>query len=527
MPQISPVTEAPAPMEAQAQRQKIALLLRGANTAAAVTVVNASLVAFVNATSHTCAGAALIWWGLMVGVSATRCALAHWLARNPGAGLDTWRHPYVVATAVVAATWGAGAVLFMHSAPDGALMFTGLVLCGMVAGAIPLLGAVPTAFRAYALLVGLPASATVLLQADSPLRGSFAAVSLVFLGGMLAGARSLHRSLDAWIRFGLERGHLLESLEQARRAAESALKASESSGRLYRTLFDDVPLGIAVTTFEGVVINANEAMFRMFGYGPKERPGHLGHIDIRRLYADAGARNEWLQIVRDGASVRGYELQFRRRDGSRFFGSLTVDQVEQEGGAHLLVILEDVTQRRQWREQMFHQAHYDALTDLPNRRLMLDRLGQAMEDARRLKRRAAVLFLDLDRFKRINDSRGHDVGDRVLKEVATRLKAVVRRGDTVCRLGGDEFVTVLTDLEEPGDASIVAGKILEALRAPIETGRDPLVATASIGIAVYPDDSAAGAEQLVGNADDAMYAAKQQGGDRCHRHHPVVARLSA
>jgi len=527
MPHFPPRTEASPQIDAQAQQQKITLLVRGARAAAAVTVINASLVAFVNATSHTPVAAALIWWGVMVGLSAARCVLAHWLAGNPAGAANAWQHPYIGATALVAAIWGAGSVLFMWHAPDGALMFTGLVLCGMVAGAVSLLGAVPAAFRAYTLLVGVPASAVVLLQADSALRWSFGAASLVFLAAMLARARYLHRWLDASIRFGLERGHLLESLEQAQHAAEAALKASVSSERLYRTLFDDVPLGIALTTFEGAVVTANEAMFRMFGYSPEERAQRLGHIDIRRLYADAGGRDEWLRIVRNGGAVRGYELQFRRKDGSRFFGSLTVDPVEQEGGVHhLLVILEDVTQRRLWREQMYHQAHYDALTDLPNRRLMLDRLRQAMDDARRLRRCAAVLFLDLDRFKQVNDSLGHDVGDRLLKEVARRLKAVLRRGDTACRLGGDEFVAVLTDLEKPEDASMVARKILEVLQAPIETGLGPLIATASIGIAAYPDDSAVDAEQLVRGADEAMYAAKQAGGNRCQRHQEAVADLS-
>jgi len=190
MPHFPPRTEASPQIDAQAQQQKITLLVRGARAAAAVTVINASLVAFVNATSHTPVAAALIWWGVMVGLSAARCVLAHWLAGNPAGAANAWQHPYIGATALVAAIWGAGSVLFMWHAPDGALMFTGLVLCGMVAGAVSLLGAVPAAFRAYTLLVGVPASAVVLLQADSALRWSFGAASLVFLAAMLARARS-------------------------------------------------------------------------------------------------------------------------------------------------------------------------------------------------------------------------------------------------------------------------------------------------------------------------------------------------
>jgi diguanylate cyclase (GGDEF)-like protein/PAS domain S-box-containing protein len=511
---------APETVGAEAQRQKIALLARGATVAAAVTLVNSLLVAFVNASAHASVAATAIWWGVMACVSAARWALARGFLRQRAWAADArrWQRHYIAATALVAGLWGAGAVLFMWNAADGPLLFTGLVLCGMVAGAVPLLGAAPSAFRAYALLAGLPASAIVLLQADSALRWSFGAAALIFLGAMLESARRLYLLLDASIRLGLEKGHLLDRLERdvsARKATEAALAASE---KLYRTLFDDVPLGIAVTSFEGAVVTANETMFRMFGYAPEGRQQRLGNIDIRRLYADAAMRDEWLEIVRSGGTVRGYETQFRRRDGSRFFGSLTVDRVEQQGGAHLLVILEDVTQRRQLQERMYHQAHYDALTDLPNRRLMLERLAQAMDDAQRLQRGAAVLFLDLDRFKRVNDSLGHDVGDRLLKEVALRLKAVVRRGDTVCRLGGDEFVVVLADLEQPEDASMVARKILDVLQMPLPIGAQPLAATVSIGIAVHPDGCAGSAEELVRNADEAMYAAKQAGGNRWRWH---------
>jgi diguanylate cyclase (GGDEF)-like protein len=212
--------------------------------------------------------------------------------------------------------------------------------------------------------------------------------------------------------------------------------------------------------------------------------------------------------------VHGDEAQFRRRDGTQFFGSLSVDQVRQDSGVFLLVMLEDITQRRAWREKIYHQAHYDALTDLPNRRLMLDRVNQAMDDAQRRQRWAAVLFLDLDCFKQVNDSLGHDVGDRLLKEVAARLKAVVRRGDTICRHGGDEFVVVLTDLDHPQDASAIAVKILEALRLPIAVDQNRLTATTSIGIGVYPDGSTPDANELVKKADEAMYAAKQDGGNR-------------
>ena len=519
MAQNSTLTDAAPTIDQEAQRQKTALLFRGARIALVVNVINAALLSCVNA-SQVSPSAAWGWLGLVVAVSLARCQLTRgfFVADRTAADAMAWRRRYIGATAVVAATWAAGALLFMWGAPDSALLFTGLVLCGMVAGAVPLLGAVPAAFRTYLLIVGVPTSTIVLLQANSTLHWAFGAVTIVFLAAMLRGASALHQRFDASIRLGLEKTDLLEKLDGARRAAEAALKASVASEQRYRTLFENAPLGIALTTFEGAVLAANESMFRMFGLGPGDRPATMTEINLRRLYADPAGRDQWLQMLVRTGSVHGYETQFRRRDGTRFFGSLSVDQLHQEDGVFLLVTLEDITLRREWREKIYHQAHYDALTDLPNRRLMLDRVNQAMDDARRLKRWAAVLFLDLDCFKQVNDSLGHDAGDQLLKEVAARLKALVRRGDTVCRHGGDEFVVVLADLEKPQDASTIASKVLEALRSPIALGQNLLTASTSIGISVYPDGSTQDANELIKKADEAMYAAKQDGGNRtCRR----------
>jgi len=513
MAQISSLIEPAPTIDDEAQRQKTALLFRGARTALVVNVINAFLVVLVNGSQAT---AAWGWWAVVVAVSVARCQLTRTFFRADRSAADAmmWRRRYIGATAIVAAAWAAGAVLFMWDSPDGARLFTGLVLCGMVAGAVPLLGSVPAAFRTYSLIVGVPTCAIALLQADSMLRWAFGCAAIVFLAAMLRSASILHRRFDASIRLGLEKIQLLENLDGARRAAEAALKASVDSEQRYRTLFENAPLGIAMTTFEGAVLAANESMFRMFGFGPGERPPTMAGMDMRRLYADPARRDQWLQMLLQTGSVHGYEAQFRRRDGTQFFGSLSVDQVRQDSGVFLLVMLEDITQRHAWREKIYHQAHYDALTDLPNRRLMLDRVNQAMDDARRRQRWAAVLFLDLDCFKQVNDSLGHDVGDRLLKEVAARLKAVVRRGDTICRHGGDEFVVVLTDLDHPQDASTIAVKILEALRLPIAVDQNRLTATTSIGIGVYPDGSTPDANALVKKADAAMYAAKQDGGNR-------------
>jgi diguanylate cyclase (GGDEF)-like protein/PAS domain S-box-containing protein len=175
-----------------------------------------------------------------------------------------------------------------------------------------------------------------------------------------------------------------------------------------------------------------------------------------------------------------------------------------------VIVFHDVSAARQVSAQLAHLAQHDFLTDLPNRLLLLDRLQHAISWARRRGGQVAVLFLDLDRFKRINDSLGHGVGDRLLQEVAARLRRSVRRSDTIGRLGGDEFVVVLSEVATLENAGTSAAKLLSALAVPCPIGSDRLQVAASIGISVYPDD-AEDADTLLGYADTAMYHAKQDG----------------
>src|SRR5207248_994869 len=175
-----------------------------------------------------------------------------------------------------------------------------------------------------------------------------------------------------------------------------------------------------------------------------------------------------------------------------------------------VIVFHDVSAARQMSLQLSHLAQHDFLTDLPNRMLITDRLQQAISRARRQGRQVAALFMDLDRFKHVNDSLGHLVGDQLLKEVALRLTAAVRESDTVGRQGGDEFVVVLAELEGTGSVRATAAKLRAALTVPYQIGPHNLRVLASIGISIYPDD-AGDAETLLSRADTAMYYAKESG----------------
>ncbi len=189
-------------------------------------------------------------------------------------------------------------------------------------------------------------------------------------------------------------------------------------------------------------------------------------------------------------------------------------------------IFSDITERKEREERVRHLAHHDALTDLPNRALLNDRIAQAVSLAERNRTRVAVMFLDLDRFKTVNDSLGHSVGDKLLREVSSRLQSCMRASDTVSRLGGDEFVILMPNVTDPEDVAVTARKVLDAVAHPYSIDGHELVSTPSIGISVYPGDGA-DVDTLLRNADAAMYHAKETGPQQLPVLHPGHERAGA
>jgi diguanylate cyclase (GGDEF)-like protein/PAS domain S-box-containing protein len=265
--------------------------------------------------------------------------------------------------------------------------------------------------------------------------------------------------------------------------------------------------GIAILNDRLEFTYVNDALAKLFGYG---KPQLLSGQSLVQLYdPEEGERllNQIVPHVRDRGRWRG-EAKGRRRDGITFPQEVSLTTID---GGGMVCVVRDITERTYAEEQIKHLAYHDALTGLPNRLLFKDRLTVALSHAQRDRARLAVLFLDLDRFKVINDSLGHNIGDQLLQAVAARVQSCVRESDTVARLGGDEF-TLLLPLNRSDDAAPVAQKILEAIRYPFHIEGREFFITTSLGISLYPEDGT-DAETLIKNADTAMYQAKELGRD--------------
>ncbi|MFZ5484696.1 MAG: putative bifunctional diguanylate cyclase/phosphodiesterase [Pseudomonadota bacterium] len=289
-------------------------------------------------------------------------------------------------------------------------------------------------------------------------------------------------------------------------------KQTEASLRLYAQVFEHTGEGILITDHDNRIIEVNAAFTRILGYRPEDVLGK----DPRVLQSGLHAPEFYAALWRD-LREKGYwrgEINDRTRDGTVIPLLYSISEVRDPEGrlSHHIALITDITHLKEAQTRLDFLAHHDGLTHLSNRLLFNDRLEQAIARAKRDAAMFALLFIDLDRFKTINDSLGHHVGDLVLIEVARRLNLLVRRTDTVARLGGDEFVVLMEKLGQYPDADRQAGKILEALRRPFLVEGQELHLGCSIGIALFPEDGMAPAD-LMKNADAAMYLAKERGRD--------------
>lgn len=293
-----------------------------------------------------------------------------------------------------------------------------------------------------------------------------------------------------------------------RKQMEDEIRNSEEKFRLITENASDL---ISIIDIEGAFAYVSPSCGYVLGYSPKrfESAGLLDlvHEDDRHAVSQGIER-----AIRTGEASSRLEFRLRSESGSYFYMETTLNPVQHTSGeaANLVLVMRDITERKKSEQMIYHLAYHDTLTDLPNRRLFMDRLRKEIHQAKRSRTQIALLFLDLDRFKNINDSLGHEAGDFVLIEAARRISASIRSNDLVARLGGDEFIVLLTGLPDSSEVEFVAQTIQASLRKPIELGGHYHTISSSMGISLYPEDGR-DTDELLKRADMALYSVKERG----------------
>ena len=297
--------------------------------------------------------------------------------------------------------------------------------------------------------------------------------------------------------------------------ARDITEREQMQARLHQaaTVFESTAEGVMITDLDQRITAVNRAFSAITGYSEAEALGQSPRLLSSGKHDSAFYAAMWHQLAAEG-HWQG-EICNKRKNGELYPEWLTISAVRDQSGqiTHFVGVFADISSLKQAQDRLDYQAHHDPLTGLPNRMLFESRLDNALNDARTDHQRGAVLFLDLDRFKHINDSLGHPVGDQLLKSIALRLREQLRDIDTVARLGGDEFIVLLPGLHQPRDAERVATKLLTCFHAPFQVDGHEFFISASIGISLFPEDGSDVAT-LVKNADAAMYSSKAKGRNR-------------
>lgn len=468
----------------------------------------------------------LSWFAATL-MAAAGCFLAwrRYVVADPGpAELPAWEHRYVFGAAFYGLCWGLGAALPLFAEGDVHQAFVGFVLAGLAAGALATMSPCSRAATAFLLAALVPFVVRMLLAGDA-VHFAMGSITLLFAGTMLLAAGRLEAGVRNALQMRFRNVHLLAALAEAnvslndsntalatevheRRAAQEVLRRSEQRLRLH---LEQTPLAFIEWDLGFRAIEWNPAAERMFGYPRREA---VGRHALRLIAGDNVCRQVstlWKQLIeeRRGAST---VIENRKRDGDiiacQWYYTPLVDA--QGRVVSVITLAQDVTAGLVAEAQLRYLAHHDELTGLANRALFHDRLLHAVAEARRNGSFVGVMLLDVDNFKVVNDSLGHEAGDAVLREVAARVRACMRETDTLARFGGDEFALLAPGMESPPNALALARKILDAFDPPFVVEDREVFLSASIGMAFHPLDGQ-DIEGLLKNADAAMHHAKAQG----------------
>ena len=398
-----------------------------------------------------------------------------------------------------------------HQYMELSLLFIGFLLaCALFLGKL-----LPDTYLNFIYLI-----APVPLVVWATLRFDSAITTLLFVLLASIAISSIHLELGPFVngyrqenffQLAVTIGSLGATLYVGKAAVNDYLKARKNL-TLTSKIIANISDGILVTDLKGIIFFVNNAFLKNTGYKRSDLIGRSPHKLSKGLHDKDFFNGIWRSLRRQG-SWSG-EISSRSQSGKNLSEWLSISVITGKSGSasHYIWVYSDIAHQKGMQERIRHLAYYDSLTSLPNRQLFSDRLSQALVSAKRHGDRLGLIFLDLDRFKNINDTLGHTIGDLVLKATAKRLKECVRQTDTLARLGGDEFTVILQEIQNNADVTPVAEKILTSFKRPFEVGEHELFISPSIGIALYPEDGTTN-EDLIKHADTAMYRSKETGGN--------------
>ena len=439
--------------------------------------------------------------------------------------IDAWEMRFLAGTLLAGLCWFAlGTVLL----PDTARMVQRLSVIMLVmllmTGAVAYYAPHKYAYKITAFFGLVPLAVTLGISGDR-IQMFLSGLILLLAGGLPYLHERVHKALVDSLNtrrarelldteLVTERSRLQEVNEALAEEMNERARAEQSerlAAQKLRMHFERTPLAVIEWDLRARITAWNPAAEAMFGYAAAEAVGKSVSGLLSSSKPEESLEEMCRELLDSGEGNKTTAVNVTRTGRAIHCEWYNTPLVDGEGKViGFASLVHDVTERLNTERTIHYMAHHDALTGLPNRRLMQDRLNQAIMAARRKQRHVAVLFLDLDRFKVVNDTLGHDTGDFILKDVARRLVSCVREIDTVSREGGDEFVIIVPDLERPEHARVVADKMLKELERPVEINGHEIHVTPSIGISHYPND-ATDVQQLLKHADNAMYQAKDAG----------------
>jgi diguanylate cyclase (GGDEF)-like protein/PAS domain S-box-containing protein len=491
---------------AQVFAGQVSLLYKNAPLAYSVTLVNGAILALVQGASVAVLPL-IAWYAALVFVTALRALLVRRYTRaepDPDAA-GRWNAAYVAGTMLAGVVWGAASFVMVPSPSVAHEVFVAFVLAGMSAGSITVLAFRMEACLAFLLPTLVPLAAHYFAR-GATLHMAMGLMTSIFLIAMVVSASNFNRSVRSSLTLRFDK-HDLEEEIRRRDQAEQALLLEKD--RLQAVL-GSIGEGVALIDARGCVEYLNPVAERICGWPCNRAVGRPASAVFESFDRHLNERTTTAMedTLRMGRQITKHTAMFFDDGDKRVVEELATPlygRYRKVVGA--VSILRDVTDSILEAEQLAYAADHDALTGLPNRGLFQNRLEQAIARAQRRQERFALLFLDLDRFKEINDTMGHAAGDALLVEVARRLSDTVREEDTIARLGGDEFVVIVEGPAQEHHVRALVDKIYRILCEPYKLGSETATVSVSIGTSLFPEDGH-DAEALLGHADARMYCAK-------------------